>query len=217
MIDRAQQRSGTSTAPRQSGDNPGLDGQEGSSSPALVTAPLPRLPSGAVPSAHALKINRRSCLPKAPQAAVGYRLLGDAQRSDRILWVTRCGPDSGPKEDSYTIEEAGGAAAPVHFPGASPERPTGKPGVIANPSLNAEKGLVRERWIATIPVAGGTCAIQRLWGWNGQAFELAEERRSLSCAGIVSGYWPRTFKRRVITPATNGVEADAAGAPPACR
>ncbi len=217
MIDRAQQRAGTITALRQIGANPGIDGQDQNRPSALVTAQLPKLRSGVAPSAHASMLSRQACMAEAPETAVGYRLQGDAQRPDRVLWVSRCGPTSGPKQDVYTIEQADGLAAPVHFPGASPERPTGRPGVLAASTLDPEKGLVRERWIATIPVAGGTCAIQRLWGWNGQAFELAEERRSLSCAGIVSGYWPRTFTRPLITPAANGAAADAAGVLPPCR
>ncbi len=216
IIDRAQQRAGTVTALRQIGSRPGGDGQGQESPPTLVTAPLPKLPQGVAPSSETVQLGRQVCGLSGTEAMVGHRLLGDAERPDRILWIARCGAPSRPRLDLYVIEEADGRAAPITLPGTQPERPTGRAGLLAASILDAEAGLLRERWIALAPMPGGACAIQRLWGWNGRAFELAEERRSLSCAGIVSGYWPRTFTRPLITPAAPGAAADASAFRPPC-
>jgi hypothetical protein len=210
-------RAGTVTALREKGEKTAKTVPVRPSVPSIVTAPLPKLASASAPSPVAVQLQRQACGAPGLDTTVAYRLLGDQRRADRILWVTPCDPKPGLRRDLFIIENADGAAEPAHFPGFFPGRPTGQPGLLSTPRLDAETGLVREQWIASVPPSKDeSCAIQRLWGWNGQAFELAEERRSLSCAGIVSGYWARTYTRPVITPAPKGAAATAASFQPPC-
>lgn len=217
LVDHAQSRTGTVTALRDKGERSAGTVLARPKPPSLVTAPLPKLATVPQPSAAALRLRQQACGSPGLDASIGYRLLGDQRRPDRTLWVTPCDPKPGLRRDLFVIEHADGMATPAAFPGVMPERPTGQPGLLATPRLDAETGLVREQWIEPVPPSRSkACAIQRLWGWNGRAFELAEERRSLSCAGIVSGYWARTYTRPLITPAPEGAAATAASFHPPC-
>lgn len=218
-IDQAQHRAGTATALRKFDGMLVLPGSTPARSepPALVTAPLTKLAPAPSPSSEAVRLQQHACGAPGLDRTIGYRLLGDQQRADRILWVTPCDPKPGLRRDFFVIENADGTALPVEFPGTSPGRPTGQPGLLSTPHLDTERGLVREQWIAPVPPAADeACAINRVWGWNGRTFELAEERRSLSCAGIVSGYWAKTYTRSLITPAPEGMAANAAPFQPPC-
>ncbi len=154
MIDRARQRSGTSTALRQSGDDPGVDGQEGSSPPTLVTAPLPRLPSGVLPSAHALQINRRSCLPKTPQTAVGYRLLGDTSTRTASCGSRGVAPipvrSRIPTRSRRQAERPHRFISPEHRRSARPADPASSPirASARRRGSSASAGSQRFRWLA---------------------------------------------------------------------
>lgn len=216
-MDQAQSRVGTTTALRKKGERSAGTVPARPPLPGLGTAPLPRLKSAPAPSPESIRLRQQACGAPNPDATIGYRLPGDQHRADRILWVTPCDPKPGLRQDLFVVENADGTAAPAHFPGFLPSRPTGQPGLLATPRLEAETGLIRERWIAPVPPSKAeACAIQRLWGWNGQTFELAEERRSLSCTGIVSGYWARTYTRPLVTPAPEGAAATAASFQPPC-
>jgi hypothetical protein len=217
MVDQAQLRAGTVTALRATGSAPASAVPARPPIPTLVTAPLPRLAPGRQPSAASQRLRREACGAPGLDATVGYRLLGDQHRADRTLWVTPCDPKPGLRRDLFVIENADGSAAPVAFPGFLPVRPTGQEGMLATPRFDPATGIVREQWLApAMPDKGEACAIQRQWGWTGQTFELAEERRTLSCAGIVSGYWPRTYTRPLITPAADGAAATATPFQPPC-
>jgi Protein of unknown function (DUF1176) len=217
LVDQAQSRTGTVTALREKGDRSTKTLPVHPKPQSLVTAPLPKLATAPTPSAASLRLRQHACGSPGLDASIGYRLLGDQRRPDRTLWVTPCDPKPGLRRDLFVIEHADGTAAPAAFPGVKPERPTGQPGLLATPRLDAETGLIREQWIAPVPPPKTeACAIQRLWGWNGVAFELAEERRSLSCAGIVSGYWARTYTRPLVMAVPDGSVATAASFHPPC-
>lgn len=217
LVDQAQSRTGTVTALREKGDRSARTLPVRPKPQSLVTAPLPKLTTAPTPSVAALRLRQQACGSPGLDASIGYRLLGDQRHPDRTLWVTPCDPKPGLRRDLFVIEHADGTAAPAVFPGVMPERPTGQPGLLATPRLDAETGLVREQWIAPVPPSRSeACAIERLWGWNGRAFELAEERRSLSCAGIVSGYWARTYTRPLVKAVPDGAMATAASFHPPC-
>jgi hypothetical protein len=164
-----------------------------------------------------LQLRRAACGSPGLDATTGYRLLGDQTRPDRTLWVTPCDSQQGLRRAYFVIENKDGSASPVDFPGAQPGRPSGQAGLLTIPEIDAETGRVRELWRETTPPgAGKSCLIQRLWGWNGRSFELAEERRSLSCAGTVTGYWPKTYTRSLVTPARSGAPTVAASFQPPC-
>lgn len=217
MIDRAQARSGTVSALREKGSEASASPPPTVAPQALVTAPLPKLPATIAPSPEALRLRRALCGSPGLDPTVGYRLLGDRQRPDRILWVTPCNSQQGLPRTYFVIEDDDGSARPVEFPGAQPERPSGQAGLLTLPEFDAETGRVRELWREPVPPGADTpCLIQRLWGWTGRSFELAEERRSLSCAGTISGHWARTYSRQLIMPAREGVPATAASFHPPC-
>lgn len=217
LVDQAQSRTGTVTALRDKGERSAGTVPARPKPPSLVTAPLPKLAAPPPPSAAALRLRQQVCGSPGLDASIGYRLLGDQRRPDRTLWVTPCDPKPGLRRDLFVIEHADGTAVPAAFPGVMPERPTGQPGLLATPRLDAETGLVREQWIAPVPPPKTeACGIQRLWAWNGRAFELAEERRSLSCAGILSGYWARTYTRPLVMAVPEGAMANAASFQPPC-
>lgn len=217
IIDRAQERSGTVTALREQGAKAPAPTPSKAPLPTLVTASLPRLAPPLSPSPEALRLRRAACGTPGLDASAGYRLLGDQNRPDRTLWVTPCDSQQGLRRAYFVIEHKDGSAAPVDFPGARPERPSGLAGLLTLPEIDAETGRVRELWREiTPPGADKACLIQRLWGWNGRSFELAEEHRSLSCAGFVTGYWPKTYTRPLVTPARPGTPAIAASFQPPC-
>lgn len=211
IIDRAQARSGTVSALRDKGPETLASLPSSLPAPALVTAPLPKLAATVAPSPDALRLRRAHCGSPGLDATVGYRLLGDRQRADRILWVTPCDSREGLRRAFMVIESPDGSAGPVDLPGSQPERPSGIAGLVTLPEFDAETGRLRESWREPVPPAADTpCLIQRLWGWNGRSFELAEERRSLSCAGTVTGYWAKTYSRPIVMPVPEGVPATAA-------
>lgn len=216
IIDTAQARAGTGSALRERG--PQMHARPFRlPTPALVTARLPRLPATVAPSPDALRLRRAQCGSPGLDATVGYRLLGDRQRSDRTLWVTPCDSEQGLRRAYLVIENVDGSARPVDLPGSQPERPSGTAGLVTQPEFDPETGRLRELWRQPVPPrAHKPCLIQRLWGWNGRSFELAEERRSLSCAGTVTGYWAKTHTRPLVTPAPDGVPATAASFQPPC-
>ncbi|MDP2800720.1 MAG: DUF1176 domain-containing protein [Phreatobacter sp.] len=217
VIDRAQERAGTVTALREKGSRPASSVLAENRPEALVTAPLAVLAAPHQPSAAALRLRHATCGAPGLDATTGYRLLGDQRRPDRILWVTPCDSREGMPRSFFVIQQENGAAAPVAFPGNQPERPSGQQGLLTFPQFDAGTGQVREMWREpVVPAPGKACIIQRLWGWNGEAFELAEERRSLTCAGLVTGYSPRTFTRDVIMPATSGLAPAAEAFRPPC-
>lgn len=217
MIDKAQSRVGTVTALREKGSKTQTAAPSKAPLPTLVTAPLLKLAPPLSPSPEAVRLRRKVCGSPDLDATTGYRLLGDQARPDRTLWVTPCDTQQGLRRAYFVIEHMDGSAAPVDFPGTQPERPSGQAGLLTIPEFDAETGRVRELWReSSPPIAGKTCLIQRLWGWNGRSFELAEERRSLSCAGTVTGHWPRTYIRRLITPARPGAPAVPASFQPPC-
>jgi hypothetical protein len=217
MIDRAQGRSGTVSALREKGSAPPASPPPTWVSQAVVTAPLPKLPATVVPSPEALRLRRAICGSPGSDPTGGYRLLGDHQRPDRILWVTPCNSPQGLPRAYFVIEDDDGSARAVDFPGAQPERPSGQAGLLTFPELDAETGRLRELWREPVPPGADTpCLIQRLWGWTGRSFELAEERRSLSCAGTIRGYWAKTYSRPLVTPARDGVPVIAASFQPPC-
>lgn len=217
MIDRAQARSGTVSALREKGSEAPASLPPTLASQALVTAPFPKLPATIAPSPDALRLRRALCGSPGLDPTVGYRLPGDRQRPDRILWVTPCNSQQGLPRAYFVIEHGDGSARPVDFPGAQPERPSGHAGLLTFPEFDAETGRVRELWREPVPPGADTpCLIQRLWGWTGRSFELAEERRSLSCAGTITGYWAKTYTRPLVAPAREGVPATAASFRPPC-
>lgn len=217
VMDRAQARTVTTGALRGGGDAAPPVRAGHRQPPPLVTASLPKLTPTPAPSAATLRLWREACGEPGPDASTGYRLLGDDQRADRTLWVTPCNAQDGEARALFVIEREDGTAAPVAFPGSTPERPTGRPGMIAMPDFDPETGRVRELWRASpLALQDGTCLIQRLWGWNGRGFELAEEHRSLSCAAAATGYRARTFTRGLVTPAPAPSHATAQSFRPPC-
>lgn len=216
-VDKAQGRAGTITALREKGSRQASSVPARRPERALVTAPLPKLTTATQPSPDALRLRQATCGMPALDATEGYRLLGDRIRPDRILWVTSCVSPEGKRRAYFVIQNEDGKAAPVSFPGSQPERPTGQAGLLATPELDAQSGMVLETWRGAVPTAvGNDCAIQRRWGWNGQAFELAEERRSRTCVGVVTGFWPRTFTRALMTPAADAMPVMASSFQPPC-
>lgn len=217
IVDKAQARSGTATALREKGAKTQLSEPSELRQPALVTAPLSKLASGTSASPEALRLRRAACGAPGLDATIGYRLLGDQKRPDRTLWVTPCDSQQGLRRAFFVIENKDGSAEPVDFPGSQPARPSGLAGLLTLPEIDSETGRVRELWREPVPPAADKpCLIQRLWGWNGRSFELAEERRSLSCAGAVTGHWPRTYQRELITPARPGTPAVVTAFQPPC-
>ncbi len=217
MIDHAQARSGTVSALREKGSAAPPSPPPTLATRAVVTAPLPKLPATLAPSPEALRLRRAVCGSPGLDPTVGYRLLGDRQRPDRTLWVTPCNSEQGLPRAYLVIENHDGSARPVDLPGSQPERPSGTAGLVTLPDFDAQTGRLRELWREPVPPGADTpCLIQRLWGWTGRSFELAEERRSLSCAGTITGYWATTYTRPLVTPARDGVPATAASFQPPC-
>jgi hypothetical protein len=215
--DKVQGRSSTVTALREAGDAPASRVPAPVPPPALVTAPLARLMPAPAPSPAAVRLRQEACGAPGFDQTTGFRLLGDQRRADRILWASPCESRQGLRQALFVIENADGTAEPVAFPGSDPERPTGRQGLVAITNVDDARGLVQELWREPVASAAGkSCFIQRLWGWNGRAFELAEERRSLTCAGIVSGHWPTTHSRTLITPASSGQAVSASSFRPPC-
>lgn len=216
-VDRRQERNGTVTALREWGLALAQSVPAEKLPQVLVTARLPGLDRAAAPSPEAMRLRRQMCGASGADAMAGYRLLGSQSRPDRILWVTPCPSAQGLHQAYFVIQNPDGTALPVSFPGVLPERPTGEAGLLARPHFDPETGRVQELWRKPQRFAdGGHCAIQRLWGFDGQAFELVQEHRSLTCAGTVTGYWPRTFTRGMIPPAPPGAAASASAFNPPC-
>jgi hypothetical protein len=217
MVDRRQERNGTVTAFRETGAALAHSVPAERLPQSLVTARLPVLEGVAVPSPEAMRMKREMCGASGTDATKGYRLLGSQSRPDRILWVTPCPSSQGLHQAYFLIQNPDGTALPVSFPGDLPNRPTGKAGLLARPHFDPETGRVQELWRKPQPFSdGGHCAIQRLWGFNGQAFELVREHRSLTCAGNVTGYWPRTYTRGMIPPVPPDAAASASAFNPPC-
>lgn len=185
---------------------------------ALVTATLPPLPPGQAPSATALALRRAACGTPGFDATTGYRLLGDRTRFDRSLWVTPCDRTNGPPRSFFVIENHDGASAPVVFPGRDGAAASTVTGMIDFPQFAPERGLLREAWYApVVPPSGEACVIERLWGWTGRAFELAEERRSLACIGSGTIWRAITFARSLVTATSAGEPALAASFATPCE
>ena len=114
------------------------------------------------------------------------------------LWGIPC--DSGAYNVSYAYYLTGpGGTNPrlVTFPGIDgPTKPTGEDGDngwLVNPAYDPAtrtlSAFAKGRGL-------GDCGVAQSWTWTGQAFVLNREQVMSDCWGMVSDFWPTTFRSR---------------------
>jgi hypothetical protein len=114
------------------------------------------------------------------------------------LWGIPC--DSGAYNASYAYYLTGpGGTNPrlVNFPGVNgPTTPTGADGDngwLVNPAYDPATrtltAFAKGRGL-------GDCGVAQSWTWTGQAFVLNREQVMSDCWGMVSDFWPTTFRSR---------------------
>ena len=128
--------------------------------------------------------------------------LGKAVTASRLdasteLWGIPC--DSGAYNVSYAyfLTGAGGAnPRPVSFPAADGKPIEGAEGAdewLINPAYDPTT-----RTLSAFAKARGLgdCGVAQTWTWTGRAFALSREQVMSDCFGMVSDFWPTTFRSR---------------------
>ena len=113
------------------------------------------------------------------------------------LWGIPC--DSGAYNVSYTyfLTGAGGAdPRPVSFPDADGKPMEGADGTedwLINPAYDPAT-----RTLSAFAKARGLgdCGVSQTWTWTGRGFVLSREQVMSDCFGMVSDFWPTTFRSR---------------------
>jgi hypothetical protein len=114
------------------------------------------------------------------------------------LWGIPC--EGGAYNGSYAYYLTGtGGTNPrlVSFPGVDgPTTPTGEDGDngwLVNPSYDPATRILT----AFAKARGlGDCGVAQSWTWTGQAFVLNREQVMSDCRGMVSDFWPTTYRTR---------------------
>ena len=113
------------------------------------------------------------------------------------LWGIPC--DSGAYNVSYAyfLTGAGGTdARPVAFPDADGKLMEGADGTedwLINPAYDPAT-----RTLSAFAKARGLgdCGVSQTWTWTGRGFVLSREQVMSDCFGMVSDFWPTTFRSR---------------------
>ncbi|WGM46683.1 hypothetical protein KOAAANKH_01556 [Brevundimonas sp. NIBR10] len=113
------------------------------------------------------------------------------------LWGIPC--DSGAYNVSYAYFLAGAGGAdprPVSFPDADGKAMQGADGTedwLINPAYDPAT-----RTLSAFAKARGLgdCGVSQTWTWTGRAFVLSREQVMSDCFGMVSDFWPTTFRSR---------------------
>ena len=166
-------------------------GFTGSLDPVNNNGPSPALPA----SLEALAAVRecRANLdfnPDLRKAVTGSRLNAATE-----LWGVPC--DSGAYNFTYAyfLTGPGGTRPqPADFPGTDGVGIDGRGGTelvnaTYDPSTRKMTAFAKGRGV-------GDCGVAQTWVWTGRAFALTSERQMDECWGMVSDYWPTTFRSR---------------------
>lgn len=114
------------------------------------------------------------------------------------LWGIPC--ESGAYNISYAYYLTGSQGAGprlANFPGVDgPSFPTGEDGdngwltnPVYDPATRTLTAFAKARGL-------GDCGVAQSWTWTGQAFVLNREQVMSDCWGMVSDFWPTTFRSR---------------------
>ena len=128
--------------------------------------------------------------PDLRKAVTGSRLNATTE-----LWGVPC--DSGAYNFTFAwfLTGPGGTRPePADFPGTDGIGIDGMGGTelvnsTYNPATRTMTAFAKGRGV-------GDCGVAQTWVWTGRAFALTSERQMSECWGIVSDYWPTTFRSR---------------------
>jgi hypothetical protein len=214
-FDERQGRLDTTTALIRKGSKPASTVLAAPALPAIVAAPAvsqtgfdaPRDPMNSDDDSHNAVLSAAlEALPAVKQCREGTSFneyLQKAVTASRLnatteLWGIPC--DSGAYNASYAYYLTGlGGTNPrlVNFPGidgaTTPTGEDGDNGWLINPSYDPAtrtlSAFAKGRGL-------GDCGVAQTWTWTGQAFVLNREQVMSDCWGMVSDFWPTTYRSR---------------------
>ncbi len=168
-------------------------GFTGSLDPVNDNGPSPALPKPLEALASVKEC--RANLDGFPFAEVRNGVTASRLNATTELWGVPCDAGAYNFTYAYFLTGPGGThPEPADFPGTDGVGIDGMGGTelvnsTYNPATRTMTAFAKGRGVAD-------CGVAQTWVWTGRAFALTSERQMGECWGIVSDYWPTTFRSR---------------------